>query len=169
MAAWRVKKNRMGAYTVRVITCWYAENCSVKGLLQMERLSRRLYYYCWLYWRIVKETVLSSLDMLKDVILTSFSKSSDDKQSPWHPYCLTHWGWDKMDAILQTFTNAISLNENVWILMKIWLKFVLKGPISNIPALIQIMAWHRTGDKPLSEPMMTQFNDTNMHNSASMS
>ena len=26
--------------------------------------------------------------------------------------------------------------------------------IKNIAALIQIMAWHRPGDKPLSEPMM---------------
>ena len=28
------------------------------------------------------------------------------------------------------------------------------GPINNIPALVQIMAWRRPGDKPLSEPMM---------------
>ena len=28
-------------------------------------------------------------------------------------------------------------------------------PIDNIPALVQIMAWHRIGDKPLSEPMLT--------------
>ena len=34
------------------------------------------------------------------------------------------------------------------------LKFVPKGPINNIPALIQIMAWRRPGDKPLSEPMI---------------
>ena len=47
------------------------------------------------------------------------------------------------------------LNENVVIPIKISLKFVPKGPINNIPALGQIMAWHRTGDKPLSEPMMT--------------
>ena len=29
-----------------------------------------------------------------------------------------------------------------------------KGPIYNIPALVQIMAWRRPSDKPLSEPMM---------------
>ena len=46
------------------------------------------------------------------------------------------------------------LNENVRILIKISLKFVSKGPIKNIPALVQIMAWRRSGDKPLSEPMM---------------
>ena len=32
--------------------------------------------------------------------------------------------------------------------------FVPKGPINNIPALVQIMAWRRPGDKPLSEPIM---------------
>ena len=50
--------------------------------------------------------------------------------------------------------KCIFLNENVWILIKISLKFVPKGPINNIPGLVQIMAWHRPGDKPLSEPMM---------------
>ena len=36
------------------------------------------------------------------------------------------------------------------------MKFVprVQGPIYNIPALVQIMAWRRPGDKPLSEPMM---------------
>ena len=66
------------------------------------------------------------------------------------PQPLTHWGRDKMDA---TF-KRIFVNENVWILIEISLKFVPKGPINNIPALVQIMAWCRPGDKPLSEPMM---------------
>ena len=50
--------------------------------------------------------------------------------------------------------KSIFLNENVWIPIKISLKFFPKGPINNIPALVQIMAWRRPGDKPLSEPMM---------------
>ena len=50
--------------------------------------------------------------------------------------------------------QCIFLNENVWILIKISLTFVPKGPIKNMPALVQIMAWRRPGDKPLSEPMM---------------
>ena len=49
--------------------------------------------------------------------------------------------------------KRIFLNENVGISIKISLKFVHKGPINNIPALVQIMAWRRPGDKPLSEPM----------------
>ena len=50
--------------------------------------------------------------------------------------------------------KCIFLNENEWHSIKISLKFVPKVPINNVPALVQIMAWHRTGDKPLSEPMM---------------
>ena len=50
--------------------------------------------------------------------------------------------------------KCIFLNENVWIPIWISLKFVPKGPINNIPALVQIMAWRRPGNKPLSEPMM---------------
>ena len=46
------------------------------------------------------------------------------------------------------------MNENVRISINISLKFVPKGLINNIPALIQIMAWRRPGDKPLSEPMV---------------
>ena len=70
-----------------------------------------------------------------------------------YQHILTHWGRDKMDAISQTpFSSAFS-----W--MKIFefrLKFhwVPKSSINNIPALVQIMAWRRPGDKPLSEPMM---------------
>ena len=52
--------------------------------------------------------------------------------------------------------KCIFVNENVWIPIKISLKFVPKGPINNIPALVQIMAWRRPGDKPLSEPMMAR-------------
>ena len=42
----------------------------------------------------------------------------------------------------------------MWTLIKISLKFVPKCSIHNIHALVQIMAWRRSGDKPLSEPVM---------------
>ena len=50
----------------------------------------------------------------------------------------------------------IFLNENARISINISLKFVPSGPISNIPTLVQVMAWCRPGDKPLSEPMMVR-------------
>ena len=60
-----------------------------------------------------------------------------------------------MGAISQTtFSIAFFLNENVWFPIKISLKFVPNGLIDNIPALVQIISWRRSGDKPLSEPML---------------
>ena len=50
--------------------------------------------------------------------------------------------------------NCIFENENEWISPRISLKFVHKVRINNIPTLVQIMAWRRPGDKPLSEPMI---------------
>ena len=50
--------------------------------------------------------------------------------------------------------KCIFLNENASIAIKISLTFVPNGPFNNNQALVQIMAWRRPGDKPLSEPMM---------------
>ena len=56
--------------------------------------------------------------------------------------------------------KCIFLNENVSITIKISLKFVPKGPINNIPALVQIMIiWTNDG----------QFTNAYMRHSASMS
>ena len=75
--------------------------------------------------------------------------------SAWHwqkRKCFTylkHWSQDKMAAIFQTtFSNTFSWMKFVS------LKFIPEGPINNIPALVQKMAWHWPGDKPLSEPKM---------------
>ena len=43
--------------------------------------------------------------------------------------------------------KSIFFNENAWISNTISLKFVSKGTINSIPALIQIMTWCRYGDK----------------------
>ena len=74
---------------------------------------------------------------------------------------LTHLSLDKMAAILaDNIYKCIFLNENDKIRIQISLKFVPKSPIDNKPALVRVMAQCRTGDKPLPEPMMTQFTDT---------
>ena len=60
-----------------------------------------------------------------------------------------------MVAVSQTtLSNTFFMNENVRISIKISLMFVPKVPINNIAALVQIMAWRRSDDKLLSEPMM---------------
>ena len=53
--------------------------------------------------------------------------------------------------------KCIFLNENVWIFNKISLKFVPEAPSNTIPALVQVMAWRWSGDKPLSQPMMVRW------------
>ena len=52
-------------------------------------------------------------------------------------FASTYWGRDKMVAISKRFSNAFS-----------------NFPLNNLPALVQMMAWRRSGDKPLSEPIM---------------
>ena len=70
---------------------------------------------------------------------------------------LTHWGQDKMAINFpEDIFKCIFLNENVWISIKISLKFVPQGTINGIPSLVQILAWRWPGDKPLSEPMMVR-------------
>ena len=60
-----------------------------------------------------------------------------------------------MTAILtDDIFKCIFLNENDRISIWISLKFVRRSPIDNKPALVQVMTWHRTGDKPLPEPML---------------
>ena len=60
--------------------------------------------------------------------------------------------------------NCIFLNENYRILIKISLKYVLSSQIDINRALIQVMVWRQTGDKPSPEPMMTQFIDAYPNN-----
>ena len=68
---------------------------------------------------------------------------------------LTHGVRDKMASIPQTkLSKAFSGKKMLGVSIKISLKFVSKCPINNILPLVQIMAWCRPGEKPLSEPMM---------------
>ena len=46
--------------------------------------------------------------------------------------------------------------EKFRISIRISVKFVPKGPIDNKAAVVQVMAWRRTGDKPLHEAMLSR-------------
>ena len=74
------------------------------------------------------------------------------------PHYQQSWYWSNFPGILHLKTlrpgqhisqfaddifKCILLNENVWILITIWLKFVPKCPIDNNSALVQVMAWRR--------------------------
>ena len=58
--------------------------------------------------------------------------------------------------------KCIFLNENDRNPIRISLKVVPRSPMDNKPALVHVMAWRRTGDKPLPELMLTKFTDTYM-------
>ena len=64
--------------------------------------------------------------------------------------------------------KTIFLNENHRIKIKIPPKIVPRTTIDNKPALVQVMAWRRTGDKPLPEPMLTYFTDVYMQHKGEM-
>ena len=75
-----------------------------------------------------------------------------------------------MAAILpDDIFNCIFWTRDDRIQIEISLKYVPRGPIDNKPALVQVMAWRRKGDKPLTEPMMTQSIDAYMRHSGEMS
>ena len=74
-----------------------------------------------------------------------------------------HLPLDKKAAIFaEDIFNFISLNENDRIPIHISLRYVSRRPIDKKPALVQVMAWCRTGHKPLPEPMLTKFTDAYM-------
>ena len=78
------------------------------------------------------------------------------------PPKLAHLPLNKITDISQTLSDAFSFIEKfcIWIVMS--LKFVPKAPIDNKSALVQAMTWCWTNNKPLSEPMLTQFTDAYM-------
>ena len=101
-------------------------------------------------------------------MLYSFSKIMSDSKNMTHSLHF-HFSWQSLITNFKFFNTlrlrqngrhfpddifkCIFFNENIWISIKTSLKFVPEGPINNIPSLVQIMAWRRQGDKPLSEPM----------------
>ena len=96
-----------------------------------------------LYAKPLSEPILAYCQLSVVVISISF-------QHQYNQY-LIHWGQDKMTSIFQvTFSNGFSSMK----IYEVSLKFVPEGPNNNIPALVQIMASHWPGYKPLSEPMM---------------
>ena len=74
--------------------------------------------------------------------------------------CFTHcaeqneWPW--------FWRQCIEIHFLIWkSLYLYWIsqKFIPMDPVDDKSSLVQVVAWHQTGDKPLPEPMMTQFID----------
>ena len=60
---------------------------------------------------------------------------------------------------MQTFWNKFPWKENFVHWLKFYLSFGPKGPIDSKSTLVQEMPCHRTGDKPLPEPVLSEFYD----------
>ena len=122
-----------------------------KCIYHQYRASLALLCYKDLSWELCRQGLYISNILVRiksrDFI---FIPMEANKLVHWESH-LTRWGQDKWPPFSR---RHFFLNENVQIFIKISLNFVPKGPIKNIPALIQIIAWRRPGDKPLSESMM---------------
>ena len=118
-------------------------------------------------WHCHSANEVTLKDMGKTDQYQTTTKSQDNLNLPYH----VHDSWDARGPHLPTWIDTsrprqnvrhftddifkcIFVNENVWNSLKFSLKFLPKVRIDNIPALLQIMAWRRPGDKPLSELMM---------------
>ena len=70
---------------------------------------------------------------------------------------LTYWGQDKVVATFQkTFSYVFSWIKLYEMRLRFHWRIFPKFTINNIPALDQLMARSRPGDKPLSEPKMVR-------------
>ena len=84
-------------------------------------------------------------------------------RAPGSENLLTAWGPRQNDRhFADDILKGILFNENICILINISLKVVPNDPINIIPALVQIMAWRRLGDKTLSESMVVSL-QTHIH------
>ena len=119
----------------------------------------------WLQYSMKYHVVLDYILMALDCICFGMNKRLE-LNITWTNHDPLYWCMNPLPGIntLRPTQNGrhfsddtfkcIFLNENVLIPNEISLKFVPKGPINNIPALVQIMTWHWPGNKLLSESMM---------------
>ena len=122
----------------QLMTCDW---CQVSPWINVDLLSVRpirMYFSDILFLKNVVQNVVSKMlaSLLRPQCVNTLRPRQDGRHFPDFIY------------------KSISLNEKVLISIKISLKFFPRCPINNIQALVQIMAWRRPGDKPLSEPMM---------------
>ena len=126
-------------------------NVNAKGLL----MPHTKFQVCTLKINAIschrKKKIPSLLNRSVHVMSLLFSSST---HSPWYSAVNTLRQRQNGRHFADYIFKCIFLNENIWIPIKISLKFVPKGPINNILSLVQMMFWRRPGAKPLSEPMM---------------
>ena len=66
---------------------------------------------------------------------------------------LTYWARDKVAAICRLYFHIHFCEWKLAHIKQYFIKICSYGLVENMPVLVQILAWGRTGDKPLSELM----------------
>ena len=75
----------------------------------------------------------------------------------WIIRILTHWGWDKRAAILQTtFSNSFSWMKIYEISSRFCWNLFLRVPLKIFKKLVEMIACCQPGNKPLSEPKIVK-------------
>ena len=113
---------------------------------------------CFLPWVAISVGIVPIHQMLLPVIaqaicriVTPYEGNSTDQSTAQYMKVLTKGPRQNGRHFADDIFKCVLLNENEWISIKISPKFVPKGPINNIPALVQMMAWRRPSDKSLSK------------------
>ena len=75
---------------------------------------------------------------------------------------ITHWDL-KWSWFWWRYFQMHFVEINFCIVFQFSLKFIFTGPVDNNSALLQMMAWCWTGDKPTPQPMVTLVIDELMH------
>ena len=126
----------------------------------------------WSWWRPVRDVICLCWKLFSfQRWLTTFLFCLTSPLISCGPGKLTHHlALDKLAAILaDDILKCILFVENDETPIQLSLKLVPRSPIDNKPALVRVMAWRRTDDKPLPAPMMTQFTDAYMRHLGEMS
>ena len=130
----RLKHNRIGPPT-------FACTCACIRTYGMK--IRTAIHSCFTVVQFIIRRYISSCQVVK----IDRSVGMWNSRTQWY-FSVNTW----MASFSRHFFKCISLNEFLYILIEIVMKFVTNGPL-NIPALMQITAWRRPGDKRLFEPM----------------
>ena len=120
--------------------CWFGFKCNVSLLMKIVIIMSENVFNITI---IFKATIIGNVVVIANVVIIVIIHHRFNTLRP------RQYGRPFPENIFK----CILLNANVWISLKISLKFV---PINTIPASVQIMAWRRPGDKPLSGPMMVK-------------
>ena len=147
---WRKHKNRLR---------WHYTPLNMHSLAMVITLNHTGFHCHFLpYLSMSRRWYLASVESVKCQMTYDLSicmkilQITKPKPFPHFPGCIVNSLRPKQNRrhFADDIFKCIFLNENEWISLRISLKFIPKVRMNNIPSLVQIMAWRRPGDKPLS-------------------